>query len=156
MALARIKTVAPVVALIFFGFVYYSSTRVAKDVAQSENSAQLSTASTHGVDQIRDAFQNRVSDIMVEASGRVVRMLPDDNEGSRHQKFILRISEDMTLLISHNIDLAERAPVFDGTVVAFRGEYEWNDRGGVVHWTHHDPRGKRQGGWLEVAGRRYR
>ena len=30
------------------------------------------------------------------------------------------------------------------------------ERGGVLHWTHHDPDGRRPGGWLEHEGRRYR
>ena len=42
-----------------------------------------------------------------------------------------------------------------GDILRFAGEYEWNERGGVLHWTHHDPRGKHAGGWLELAGRRY-
>jgi hypothetical protein len=40
--------------------------------------------------------------------------------------------------------------------VSFSGQYEWNDRGGVVHWTHLDPAGKRPGGWLRHERRVYR
>jgi hypothetical protein len=43
-----------------------------------------------------------------------------------------------------------------GDEVSFRGQFEWNDRGGVVHWTHHDPRGVRPGGWLRHDRRIYR
>ena len=92
----------------------------------------------------------------VQGSGRVTQVLADDNEGSRHQRFILELSSGRTLLIAHNIDLAPRIPSLGrGDTVAFFGEYEWNDRGGVVHWTHRDPRGSHVGGWLEHKGRRY-
>ena len=54
------------------------------------------------------------------------------------------------------IDLAPRIDALrGGDRVAFHGEYEWNERGGVIHRTHHDPRGSHPGGWLEHAGRRY-
>ncbi|WP_366522502.1 DUF3465 domain-containing protein [uncultured Psychromonas sp.] len=39
--------------------------------------------------------------------------------------------------------------------VEFYGEYDWNDRGGVVHWTHRDPNGYPVDGWLKHQGRIY-
>ncbi|QOY51204.1 DUF3465 domain-containing protein [Candidatus Sulfurimonas baltica] len=41
-------------------------------------------------------------------SGDVIRVLSDDNTGSRHQRFIIRLSSGQTLLIAHNIDLAPK------------------------------------------------
>ncbi len=111
--------------------------------------------STEGDAAILAAFSDRRSGLLVESAGRVDRILPDDNEGSRHQRFILRLESDHTLLISHNIDIAKRLPLEAGDLVSFRGQYEWNDRGGVIHWTHHDPQGRHPGGWLRHEGRRY-
>ncbi len=92
----------------------------------------------------------------VSATGTVIRVLPDDNEGSRHQRFILRLGTGQTLLVAHNIDLAPRVPSLrEGDTVSFYGEYEPNAQGGVIHWTHHDPAGRHTAGWLEHAGRRY-
>ena len=105
---------------------------------------------------ITDAYQNRLSDIQVSGSGKVSRILRDDNEGSRHQRFILRLSSGQTLLIAHNIDLAPRINTLqNGDVVQFYGEYEWNPKGGVVHWTHHDPGGRHVDGWLKHDGHKY-
>jgi len=105
---------------------------------------------------ITDAYQNRLSDIQVRGSGKVSRVLRDDNEGSRHQRFILRLSSGQTLLIAHNIDLAPKINTLqNGDVVQFYGEYEWNSKGGVVHWTHHDPSGRHVGGWLKHDGHKY-
>ena len=92
----------------------------------------------------------------VQGQGTVSRILSDDNEGSRHQRFILRLASGRTLLIAHNIDLAPRiSSLRTGDTVSFYGEYEWNDRGGVIHWTHHDPQGRHASGWLEHNGQRY-
>ena len=86
----------------------------------------------------------------------MTRLLADDNDGSRHQRFILEVGAGRTLLIAHNIDLAPRIPDLKvGDTVEFYGEYEPNDRGGVIHWTHHDPQGDHVDGWLKHAGRTY-
>lgn len=102
------------------------------------------------------AFTDELSDVELEVSGRVDRVLADDLEGSRHQRFIVRLESGHTVLVAHNIDLAERVPLRRGDAVVAYGEYEWNERGGVVHWTHHDPRGRRTGGWIRHGGREYR
>ena len=93
---------------------------------------------------------------MIESDGVVDRILPDDTEGSRHQRFILKLDSGQRLLVAHNIDLAPRIDELErGDKVKFHGQYESNNRGGVVHWTHHDPRGEHPAGWLEHEGRRY-
>ena len=92
----------------------------------------------------------------IEDSGFVTRLVADDNDGSRHQRFILRLAARQTVLIAHNIDLAERVPVAIGDRVRFRGVYEWNDLGGLVHWTHADPMGIEDGGWVRYRRKVYR
>jgi len=102
------------------------------------------------------AFERKQSDIFVEGSGTVKKLLPDDNKGSRHQKFLVSISDQQTLLFAHNIDLAERIDDLQvGDTVRFRGEYVYNPKGGVMHWTHHDPKGAIQGGWIKHNGKTY-
>jgi hypothetical protein len=102
------------------------------------------------------AFEEGRSGLVVQSAGVVERVLPDDQEGDRHQRFILRLASGHTLLVSHNISLAPRVPVSIDDSIEFRGQYEWNEQGGVVHWTHHDPQGDRPGGWIRHAGRLYR
>lgn len=108
-------------------------------------------------ERLHHAFEAQRDDFWIEATGRVVRVLPDDLEGSRHQRIIVALDTGQTLLIAHNIDLAPRVESLEpGGHLRFRGEYVWNARGGVIHWTHHDPGGDSGGGWLEYRGRRYR
>jgi hypothetical protein len=109
-----------------------------------------------GSGEVEAAFTAQHSGQWVAASGRVVRLLADDNEGSRHQRFILELDSGHTLLVAHNIDLARRLPLVRNDRVELRGRYEWNERGGVVHWTHHDPDGRLQGGWILHEGTRFR
>ena len=99
--------------------------------------------------QLYDAFVNHSRDVSVEGSGAVEKILTDDLDGSRHQRFILRLSTGQTILIAHNIDIAPRvAQLRVGDNVIFSGRYAWNPQGGVVHLTHKDPQWREIGGWL--------
>ena len=105
---------------------------------------------------VQAAYAARRSGVWLETAGEVERLLSDDNEGSRHQRFILDVGGGHTVLVAHNIDLAERIPLRLGDSVSLRGRFEWNDRGGVIHWTHHDPEGRLQGGWIRSQGELYK
>jgi molybdopterin converting factor small subunit len=105
---------------------------------------------------LNEAYKNQQSNIQVKGSGKVIRILNDDNKGSRHQKFILKLNSGNTILIAHNIDLAPKIhSISDGDTVQFYGEYEWNKKGGVVHWTHRDPNRHHISGWLRHKGNVY-
>ena len=105
---------------------------------------------------LKQAFENEQSNIQVEGEGTVWKTLPDDNNGTRHQRFILKLSSGQTLLVAHNIDLADKIKgLKKGDKVAFYGEYEWSEQGGVIHWTHHDPAGRHEDGWLKHGGQVY-
>ncbi|MEZ6234260.1 MAG: DUF3465 domain-containing protein [Phycisphaerales bacterium] len=112
-----------------------------------------------GLAALREMVASRVSGRMLTVTTTVFRVLDDDNDGARHQRFLILLDPDDrrsgTVKISHNIDLAPRVPLEQGDTVTIRGQFEWNDLGGVIHWTHHDPGGRREGGWIEHAGRRY-
>jgi hypothetical protein len=106
--------------------------------------------------QIGRAFKDGTSNVQVEGEGVVTRLLADDLEGSRHQRFIVTLASDQTVLIAHNIDLAPRIEGLQtGDSVGFYGEYVWNEQGGKIHWTHHDPKGRHVAGWLKHNGRTY-
>ena len=107
--------------------------------------------------EILQAYEERSGGIWVSGEGVTIRILADDNDGSRHQRFIIELQSGHTLLMAHNIDLAPRiASLQIGDTVGFNGVYEWNTKGGVIHWTHHDPQGRHDGGWLRHQGRIYR
>lgn len=92
----------------------------------------------------------------IEGTGLVRRLIQDDNNGARHQRFILDLRNGQSLLMAHNLDLAERVPAGLGDRVGFRGMYEWNELGGLVHWTHHDPLGIEDGGFIRYRGKVYK
>ncbi len=127
-----------------------------KAPAPGASLAPSSIGTARAGNEVEAAFNSRRSDVQVRGSGRVVKLLRDDNEGSRHQKFLVRVPGNITVLIAHNIDLAPRvAGLREGDTIEFYGEYEYTEKGGVVHWTHHDPGKRHIGGWLKHAGSTY-
>lgn len=106
--------------------------------------------------RIAQAFAQQQSNIQVHTSGQVKAILRDDNEGSRHQKFILKLQNGQTVLVAHNIDLSPRIQNLQkGDTVEFYGEYEYSQQGGVIHWTHLDPNKHHIDGWLRHNGQIY-
>ena len=105
---------------------------------------------------VERAFAEHRSNVQLTVSGIVSKVLRDDTQGARHQRFIMRLPSGHTLMVSHNIDLAERvADLQIDTEIAVSGEYEWNEQGGVMHWTHHDPGGRHPPGWIKYRERIY-
>jgi hypothetical protein len=124
----------------------------APEAPPSPDAPSASPSPKAGERTLADAIASRKQDVLVEASGRVVKILPDDREGDRHQRLIVEVAGGTTVLIAHNIDVAKRADVREGQAIRFKGDYIWNDRGGVVHWTHHDPAKRHPDGWIRVDG----
>ena len=102
------------------------------------------------------ALRDRVHDLRVQDRGIVARLLGDDTDGARHQRFVLRLESGQTLLVAHTIDVAPRVDGLEvGESVSFSGIYEWNAEGGTVHWTHRDPDGKHAPGWIRHDAKTY-
>lgn len=125
----------------------------------NDNVVQTSIVEEAAVDdqhKIMKAYQQQISNIQVQSKGEVKAILADDNDGSRHQKMILKLENGLTVLVAHNIDLAPRVEgLRKGEIVEFYGEYEYSPKGGVIHWTHHDPQAKHVDGWLKYQGKSY-
>ena len=133
-----------VVVLAYYAYTEYYPAGENQTTGQQDNSA------------LHQAIANQRSDVQVTGTGRVIKLLPDDNDGSRHQRFLVKISSGNVILIAHNIDLAPRVNALNkGDQIRFNGEFEWNHKGGVIHWTHKDPRNTHIHGWLEHNGERY-
>lgn len=99
-------------------------------------------------------FQTHRSQVEVTADATVIQVLPDRTGPSGpHERFIIKLtSGDLTLLVEHNLSIGTRAPVTVGDHVIVHGEYIWNSQGGLIHFTHHDPEGKHEGGFIQDNG----
>ncbi len=117
----------------------------------TEKSSEFTNPAT-----IKQAFENQQSNLQVKQSGRIIKILRDDKYGAKHQRFLVQINSGHKLLIAHNIELSPRIDdLKEGETIIFYGEYELNNKGGVIHWTHRDPRGHHPDGWLIYNNRKY-
>lgn len=144
---SRLLSIAVLVVLAYF---------FGQDRLPLQTPTTTQSASGNADHAVAAAIAAQQSNVAIHGEGTVIKLLPDDQRGSRHQRFLLRLASGATLLVAHNIDLAPRLDALRvGDSLRFAGDYVWNERGGVLHWTHHDPRGQHRDGWLELAGRRY-
>jgi hypothetical protein len=140
------KLIAPaVVVAVALGWYYSRPADLRAPIAQAP-----------AEDQAAKAFADEADGRLISVQGTVDRLMSDDRDGSTHQRFVLRTASGQTLMVAHNIDLAPRLDgLRRGDTVALYGEYVWNNKGGLMHWTHHDPSGRHTAGFIEWQGRRY-
>jgi hypothetical protein len=102
-------------------------------------------------------FVNHRSNVEVTADGVVVGTFPDrKSSDGTHEQFIIRLtSQNLTVEIEHNISIGRRVPVAQGDEVVVHGEYIWNAQGGLIHFTHHDPQGTHENGYITDKGQTY-
>ncbi len=103
--------------------------------------------------QLESLIKKRQSNTIITLEAIVINVLSDDNQGDRHQRLIIKNGKN-TLLLAHNIDIAPRVPVIKGDRIKVRGEYEWNAKGGVIHWTHRSTN-SHANGWILHKKKKY-
>jgi hypothetical protein len=140
-----------IILIVFFTFFFIACKQTVSQAAI--NKSEISQSVNASVEQ---AFNQHLSNVQVEGQGEVIKLLADDNNGLRHQKFLVKVSPSQTLLFAYNLDLAPRIePLAVGDRLEFKGEYVYNPKGGIVHWTHKDPQGIHEAGWVKHNGKIY-
>ncbi len=89
--------------------------------------------------------------------GKVIKLLPDDTSGIKHQRFLVKSAWDGEVtLVSHNIDCAERLPdrILYKQVEVY-GFHEIKKKGSLIHWTHKDTKGSFFDGYVLFEGKKY-
>ena len=104
---------------------------------------------------LRAIAQGRTgAEVIVE--GNVLRVLStSDSESGAHERFVVAVKsggDEQDILIADNISIARAAPVRAGDDVTVKGELAVDPTGPVIHWTHHDPRGRHEAGFIRDHG----
>lgn len=119
--------------------------------------AAFLAACAEGPVSIRQAMAScarGASAVEVVASGNVARTLGTYNSRSgMHEAFVLSTG-GLSVRIENNTTITGPIPLTKGEAVSLQGQYECDD--GVIHWTHHDPRLRHIGGFIQAGGKTYR
>lgn len=105
-----------------------------------------------------NAFQAGRSHVEVVADGSVTRVLGvQSGRVSPHEGFLMKLGSGCTLVVrvEANTDFTGSFALAQGDRVTVKGEYEYYPRGGVIHWTHRDPRGRHESGFISIGGKTY-
>jgi cold shock CspA family protein len=95
------------VVLVVYGYSEYSQR--SSELLETQNTGQTlnersatsqSPQTSNSDTALSNAYENRTSNLQIEGGGRVVKLLSDDNDGSRHQRFIVRLTSGQTLLVA--------------------------------------------------------
>ncbi len=139
-----------IIALIISAYFANNYVQENKSTVTDKQETQYKSASNK---QLETLIKKRQSNVIITLDATIINILSDDNQGDRHQRLILKSGKN-TLLLAHNIDIAPRVPVKKGDFIKVRGEYEWNEKGGVVHWTHRST-SSHADGWIIHNNKKY-
>ncbi|NUN05797.1 MAG: DUF3465 domain-containing protein [Bdellovibrio sp.] len=106
-------------------------------------------------DIVRAVNDRRRVNYVEGGSLTVTKVLPNDEDGRKHQKWMVRLSNGNTMQAVYNSDMCPEVPVKVGDVIAMGGMFLWTNSGPMLHWLHHDPRGNRPDGYVYVNGKYY-
>jgi len=105
---------------------------------------------------VYQAWAQHRSRVEVTASGSVARILGTRSGPSgNHEGFLVHLrgaeGHGLTVRVEDNVDITGPIPLKTGDEVEVRGEYVYDQRGGLIHYTHLDPRGRHPGGYVRVG-----
>ena len=132
--------------------------RVALALLAAALASGCATSQTPDDRAVCDAYSAGRSRVEVVANGTVTRVLGvQAGKESPHEGFLMRLASGCAVVVrvEANTDFTGPIPLAPGEHVAVKGEYEYYRLGGVIHWTHRDPRGRHEGGYIEAGGRQY-
>ena len=124
-------------------------------VAPSKGQAGKLSPSRSGDAEAIRAQQLQLVKVPLTVTAPVKKMLKYDDRGLPHEKFLLVLSNGSTILVAHNTKMAPYVPIQAGDIVTVSGEFIWNVKGGLIHWTHHTDTPNHAGGYIEFEGKRY-
>jgi hypothetical protein len=95
--------------------------------------------------------------------GKVERVLGErQSQAGVHEGFILDYCPpglyscapaEEPFRVEDNVDITGPIPLHANEYISLLGQYECDDN--VIHWTHHDPRGRHPSGYIKVNGKLY-
>ncbi|MBD5633735.1 MAG: DUF3465 domain-containing protein [Candidatus Eremiobacteraeota bacterium] len=109
---------------------------------------------------VYDAWRSGRSHTQVTASGSVVRVLGlSHGPSGAHEGFLLHLrgsaGRGLTVRVEDNVDVTGPLPLTAGADVEVRGEYIYDALGGIIHYTHLDPRGRHAAGYVRIGDKVY-
>ncbi|HET9030097.1 MAG TPA: DUF3465 domain-containing protein [Candidatus Aquilonibacter sp.] len=108
--------------------------------------------------RICDAYGGQLTNGEVVADGTVRQILGERRGRSGdHEGYLIQLGGDcdLVLKVETNTDITGPIPLRPGERVVVKGVYIYNPMGGLIHWTHHDPGGRHEGGFVKAGGLLY-